>query len=179
MRPGDEKWFGLSGSRAGHGAKAQTTYFVVPFGVNNLKSPQHVLGTRVISDNVLGHVFCQNRLSETHADKQHGSLGCHSFRVDFKDFKLHRPAVVFQGRFSEGSSHHLKRVTFWKDGRWPFPKNLTQASLGFHRKKRNGFVCFQFFWGGGMERGMGEVSKTVQLASISRSKRSWIAGGWP
>lgn len=30
-----------------------------------------------------------------------------------------------------------------------------------------------------MERGMGEVSKTVQLASISRSKRSWIAGGWP
>ncbi len=51
----------------------------------------------------------------------------------FKDFRLQRPGVVFEGRFSQGLSHHFM-VTFWKDERWPFPKNPKALDSDFEKK---------------------------------------------
>ena len=70
--------------------------------------------------------------------------------MNFKDFNRQRPGVVFEGRFSEGSSHHLKRSLFEKRKGDLFAKNLTLFS---RISEKNGseidyYLGATFFWWG-------------------------------
>lgn len=100
--------------------------------------------------------------------------------MNFKDFKLQRPGVVFEGRFSEGSSHHLKRSLFEKMKGDLFAKNPTLFTRISGKKSQRNRLLFggNFFWLG-MARGMGEVSITLQVPSISRSNCWGSAFGNP